>query len=711
MPAFSETSDFPAFFHQTVLLSDGDSFTGRLDFEGDSDWIPVQLDANRSYIIEYVNDFPRPELDIVDSSGTEISSPEGFGAGNTMVWATPDSSGIYYVQVRDRFSTEGAYTVTVRSEVANSLNTTEIITLSPDANPVGVYNGVHDYVQDQDWIKGNFDSGYTYLIKLADSVTNTFFRVLDSNEATIVSDGDSQNELDALAFTPDSSGEYYLVTDLSVNRLRPSLLQNENYLITVEVEPPGNFNTNFSASPGEIVIGSTDFFRDVDWHKVELSKGVSYVLNTISGSTTQLSFVDAGGVRVPSASAESSSRTHHILTPEVSGTYFVFAEGSSATYRYSFLSEVAGDVSTAANLQVGQIFNSSFEFGRDKDVISVDVVEGQKYTILAELDGTSTRRVNVNVLDSQGERLLSNEASGIGSKSREFTATSTGRIFIEVDEGSGIADTIAYSLSVVAGSEPPTTPEMPTPEMPTATFAQLIASNVDAARGFLAAYETLLGGIPNQAGFTFLIESAVATNFGAGAGVDFNQENIFINLVNNLVQGNQAAKTVFDSLATGATLEAKVTALYNKLIPPSKQSVEGLTFITRADGLKFYEDVANERGVAGTDGAAIVAMASILKIAVDGDFGIGNSVNDVIKAVAAGSAEIPASGTVLTQIEIADGTAFDGDDVTANAIAFSATIVLEEPTHSNFYYQVDERGVDGIETIGHTEFQGIYELA
>ena len=209
------------------------------------------------------------------------------------------------------------------------------------------------------------------------------------------------------------------------------------------------------------------------------------------------------------------------------------------------------------------------------------------------------------------------------------------------------------------------------------SMTDLFSAKPDIAKGLASAYEVLLAGVPSEAGFTFLINSAVSTNFGAGAGVVFNQENIFINLVNNLVQGNASAKARFDTLAAGATLEAKVTSLYNGLIPASKQSAEGLAFITRADGLKFYQDVAAERGVAGTDGAAIVSLASLLKIVVTGDYGVGNAVNDLIKAVAAGSAAIPATGTTLTPLETADGTAFDADDAAALARMASASATSE----------------------------------
>ncbi|PHR20405.1 MAG: hypothetical protein COA37_15340 [Hoeflea sp.] len=201
------------------------------------------------------------------------------------------------------------------------------------------------------------------------------------------------------------------------------------------------------------------------------------------------------------------------------------------------------------------------------------------------------------------------------------------------------------------------------------SMKDLFSTQSETVQALSAAYAFLLGGVPNEAGYTFLINGAVSTNFGAGAGVTFNQENKFINLVNNLVQDNVNAKAQFNSIASGTTLQEKITAIYKAVVPLSKQSDEGLAFITRADGLKFYQDVAAERGVAGTDGAAIVALASLLKIAVTGDYGIGNSVNDLLKAVAAGSSAIPISGSTLTPIETADGNAFDADDASLSRLA------------------------------------------
>ncbi len=193
-------------------------------------------------------------------------------------------------------------------------------------------------------------------------------------------------------------------------------------------------------------------------------------------------------------------------------------------------------------------------------------------------------------------------------------------------------------------------------------FPALFAANLSQGKAIAAAYQTLLGGTPGIAGFEFLIKGNLSTNFGAGAGPVFNDENIFINVANSLVQGNPIASAQFNSLASGATLAQQVASLYAKIIPLAKQTPDGLAYLTRPDGLKFYQDVAKERGITAENGPAVVAMASLLKVAVDGKNGIGNPISDLIASIADGSSELPATSQSVLPIETIDGTKFDADD-------------------------------------------------
>ena len=212
----------------------------------------------------------------------------------------------------------------------------------------------------------------------------------------------------------------------------------------------------------------------------------------------------------------------------------------------------------------------------------------------------------------------------------------------------------------------------------TVSFTELIYGNTSQAKGIAALYETLLGGVPSIAGFSFLINGNLSSNFGAGYGPVFNDENIYINIGNALVQGNAAATTAFNALATGASVAEQVTSIYQAIIPASKQTAEGLAFITRPDGLKFYQDVALERGITTDNGPAIIALASLLKIAVDGKINVGNAVGDLVKSIADGSAALPDTSTLVLPIETVDGTKYDTDDAAALARISSPPAALTE---------------------------------
>tara|TARA_R110002020_G_scaffold367683_3_gene579573 strand:+ start:33606 stop:36299 length:2694 start_codon:yes stop_codon:yes gene_type:complete len=217
--------------------------------------------------------------------------------------------------------------------------------------------------------------------------------------------------------------------------------------------------------------------------------------------------------------------------------------------------------------------------------------------------------------------------------------------------------------------------------MPIADLTTLVnatAQNLSQFKGLSVAYN-LLGGAPSIAGYSALIKANNDSNFGAGAGTTFNDENVYINTLNALYQGNAAAKTAFDGIVnSGATLSDKLELVYNNLIPTAARTDAGLAYFKSQAA--FYQAKAIELGVAGPNGAALVAYAGLAKIAVDNDIGgLGDTVNDLVAAVNNGTAVLPESGTVFTPLETADGTQFDDDDVTpTEGPSFSLTNVIGE---------------------------------
>lgn len=198
-----------------------------------------------------------------------------------------------------------------------------------------------------------------------------------------------------------------------------------------------------------------------------------------------------------------------------------------------------------------------------------------------------------------------------------------------------------------------------------ADVKSLIEADENAFYAVASVYELLLGGVPTAAGFEYLLVSVRDTNFGSNnPSIDFNAENSFINIANSLVGGNAEAALRFEELLDGETrLDAQVEALYQAIIPEGFRSEVGLAWLTRPEALEFYQEVADERGVDGEYGAAIVAFGSILNIAQVSDIdGIGDGVTDFRNAILDLTATLPLEGSAYTPMEDADGVNFDNDD-------------------------------------------------
>lgn len=215
-----------------------------------------------------------------------------------------------------------------------------------------------------------------------------------------------------------------------------------------------------------------------------------------------------------------------------------------------------------------------------------------------------------------------------------------------------------------------------------------LATLIEASSSNLAQFNALsvgynfLGGVPSVSGFISLINTNIQTNFGSktatSPGPIFNDENVYINIANALYQGNATLRSVFDSfLASESTLAGKLSLLYDDIIAPSARSEAGKAFFQSQS--EFYIARAAELGISGINGAAVVGGAALTKIAVDGNLaGTGDSVNDLAKAVMAGSAALPISSEFLTPREIADGTAFDGNDTLNARLSFEQAAINDE---------------------------------
>ena len=135
-------------------------------------------------------------------------------------------------------------------------------------------------------------------------------------------------------------------------------------------------------------------------------------------------------------------------------------KGSGATAAYQVLvsTEVAGDPSSTATVSLATPVTSTFDFVLDEDVFAFDAITGVPYTITADLEGTSTRRIDVRVIDETGNDITPRTASTTDSKTIDFTSLTTGTVYIKVREASGNSNyqKETYTLTVLPEGVVPT---------------------------------------------------------------------------------------------------------------------------------------------------------------------------------------------------------------------------------------------------------------
>ena len=98
--------------------------------------------------------------------------------------------------------------------------------------------------------------------------------------------------------------------------------------------------------------------------------------------------------------------------------------------------------------------------------------------------------------------------------------------------------------------------------------------------------------------------------------------------------------------------------------------------------------------------APIIAMASLLNIVVGENIGVGNAINDLAQAIAAGNDALPASGSSFTDIEVADGTAFDSDDAAAIARIASHEVAFSYLLDESAAIENTDTALIGVEAYG-----------
>jgi Ca2+-binding RTX toxin-like protein len=113
--------------------------------------------------------------------------------------------------------------------------------------------------------------------------------------------------------------------------------------------------------------------------------------------------------------------------------------------------DAAGSTATTAVINVGQSFNGTLSTGADSDFVRVSLTAGETYTIRMDARNGSGIDTFLFLRDANGNILASNDDTNGTNSEITFTATTSGRYYLDAQSYNGFSSG-AYQLSVVSGT-------------------------------------------------------------------------------------------------------------------------------------------------------------------------------------------------------------------------------------------------------------------
>ena len=252
----TETDDIPGSLHSEATVDVGGSVAGDLEFERDSDWFRVTLEAGQTYRIDLEGAStgrgtnPNPILDgIYNSDGRQIPDTRdhvhGEGA-NARLFFTPDADGTYWIatsggayhEITETTDAEipgvsvptevelhhrtGTYTLSVTDVTATETPASTATTRTVDVG--GYATGEVQAPNDENWYRVTLEAGKTYRIDVeGERHGGPDFGTLFNPQIRGIYDADGNRLADTqdsysgsapynaqVIFSPTADGTYYI---------------------------------------------------------------------------------------------------------------------------------------------------------------------------------------------------------------------------------------------------------------------------------------------------------------------------------------------------------------------------------------------------------------------------------------------------------------------------------------------------------------------
>jgi hypothetical protein len=459
--------DVPGDAGTGAMLPIGGRVAGEIELADDRDWYRIEVQAGHTYLLDLQGSASGagtsidPFLRLLDSDGNELAANDDGGLELEAALAfTAEADAVLFVEASDLAALGGTFTLSAREIVdpPDDTGTGAVLSVGEAAT------GEVQFAGDGDWFRLEAEAGRTYRIDLEGRATgggtlaDPFLRIFGADGAPIREDDDGGEGPNARSgFTAATAGTYFIAAssvsdDTGSYRLSAALLAGEI---------ADNTATEGTLRLGRHHSGRIDFNGDEDWYRLEVQAGRTYVVDVEGSSTLRGTLVDPvlrvlnadgnpiienddGGVGFNGQAGFMAAEDGHVFIAAGG----LAGEDSYAVRARELHGDIAGDLTTGADLALGSGMQGRIDFAFDADAYRVELEAGRTYVF--ELTGGGGRSLHdptLELVDGGGGPPLADDDSGVGLDGRlVVTATADGPAWL-VARGFGEDDQGSYRIS------------------------------------------------------------------------------------------------------------------------------------------------------------------------------------------------------------------------------------------------------------------------
>ncbi len=474
LAAFDDYVDVAGGIDTAAQMSAGDTLTGLIDSNGDTDWLRITLTAGHRYAFDLQGldsgggDLADPLLRLLDADGALIALDDDSGIGlDAGITYTAAQSGDYFLAAQAYSAGSGSYSLRAFdfdaiADIPETSGTGAEIAVG------GSVNGTIDSPFDADWYRVVLTAGRQYSFDLlgspsgAGTLNDPRLRLFDFNGTEVAFNDDSNGGLEShVDYTATQSGTYYVSAEAFDDARGTYRLDVSQAVAAAAGTVPAAYDatgattllaeTSGAIAVGGLVTGLVDAPADADLYRVALTAGHTYrfdLKGSFSGSGTLfdpfLRLFDSTGAFITSNDDTNGRDSSITYTATQTGGFFVSAQAfyspglAEYTGTYTLLAtdtgaiDVPASAGTTAQVFMGAAAAGTLETAGDADWYRVTLTANHVYQfdLKGSPSGSGTLPDTVlRLLDANGNEITSNDDLVIGSNVESriiYTASTSG---------------------------------------------------------------------------------------------------------------------------------------------------------------------------------------------------------------------------------------------------------------------------------------------